>query len=490
MSDAEAFRVSNPVDSSVFKANDIRGVANIQIDARFAFLLGCSLVEELNTKRVVVGYDARLSSEELHTALSQGIKRSGGYVTSAGMCPTELLYYLVGRYGQRWDLAVMITASHNPPEYNGFKIIGSGATPFVDDSTFERIFYWMEDHHRLRVADTSFSDVQSQITYQDFLSEYVQYCLCVAGMPDTSLPAIVVDPGNGVGGLLWEELERQKGIRPIKLNFQPDGRFPAHPPDPSKSENLNELVSATCRQGKGLGLAYDGDSDRVFVTLPNGRILDGNSLTALLSTMVIHEKKDLSCAVSMDTRRATLEFLEKHLGNSHMVPIGHTKIKRQMAASPQVRFAGEPSGHYFYQDFYRSESSLITTLLILKAYTTGDFQMVLDELRDDRRFVSLDVPLHENTIAETQRRCVNAAESVLEQWSQFDEIMYELDDTVRHTTRTPIPSSAQSVRIDYPDWWVCIRPSQTEPLIRIYVESDDGSDPNYYVQSILKYVGQ
>ncbi|MHC4593204.1 MAG: phosphohexomutase domain-containing protein, partial [Planctomycetota bacterium] len=237
----------------MFKSYDVRGTYADQLDERFAYLLGRALPEVLPAGRVAVGYDARLSSPALCAALTAGLHEAGAHVVGLGLCVTELVYYALGS-DQGFDHGVMITASHNPPQYNGFKVVRAGGELVLGRNGLDAVCERMQDG-----AAGTFPGGAAPAETVALLGDYVDFALDLVGMPGARRLRVVVDAGNGVGGLLWEALSPRVGLEPLRINCEPDGRFPVHHPDPSRRENLEPLVQRVLAVGADLGLCYDGD---------------------------------------------------------------------------------------------------------------------------------------------------------------------------------------------------------------------------------------
>ncbi|NLW49812.1 MAG: hypothetical protein GXY85_03075 [Candidatus Brocadiaceae bacterium] len=448
----------------VFKSYDIRGTYPDQLNESFARLLGRVLPRALGGRRFAIGHDVRISSPALCAALAAGLREAGAEVTSLGLCPTELVYYATSGHGEGFDLGVMITASHNPPQYNGFKIVRRGGEPVWALNGLADIREAMG--RAPAVAGGGEERVLKRLAAEE---EYLDFVLDLVGRPDVLDVPIAVDPGNGVGGLLWERLARRLGCRTVPLNFEPNGAFPAHHPDPSRRENLKDLVRAVTEGDAALGLAFDGDADRVVAVLKDGHVVDGSEVIATLAARLRETVPGLPFAVGQSTSRKCLDLFRD--AEPVLVPVGHAKIKAAMRARPEVTFAGEDAGHYYYRDFFCCDSSLITALHLLHM------------VRDDRlgRFVqSLPGPWvrafsepvfrfdHQDRALAVCRR---VALHALDRGPAPVEITCEADGAVERRCAPGAVAGCEGVRVDYPDWWFCVRPSGTEPIARLTVEA-------------------
>jgi phosphomannomutase len=452
-------------DEQVFKPNDIRGIYPHQLHEGFAFMLGVAVVKQFGVKRIVIGRDCRLSSPGLYAALACGIKSAGGEVGAADLCPMEIIYYIMGSRSD-FDFGIMVTASHNPPQYNGFKLFGRGVRP-IDER---------EGLSRLRpLIETATAPVPDKFTSPpknlSFETECVRFALKAAGVQDVPRLKVVVDPGNGTGGLLWGALADVAGVRPIAMNFEPDGRFPSHHPNPARLANLEPLKGRVLAEGADIGFAYDGDADRTVAVLSDGHVLDGSAMIVALVERLFAGRPSARCAVNMVTSRKTLDYLRARGQEPLMAPVGHAKIKRAMQAHPDVGFAGEQSGHYLYREFFCCESSLVTSLHLMHLVACGRLASLVGEMpgpwfgprrEPEFRFVQR---------AEALATCRAATMAGLKEFPGPQEIMCEWNAEVHRRCKPADIAQADGVRVDYEDWWFSMRPSGTEPIARLAIEA-------------------
>ena len=451
-------------DQSVFKANDIRGTYPDQLNEGFAFLFGRALGEVLGAERVAVGRDARLSSPTLAGALAEGLNAAGAEVGALGLCPIELVYHVTGSdYG--FDLGVMVTASHNPAKFNGFKVVGPGAQPVTPRNGLDRVMRWIADAPAH--APGHWEPPPKSVLAE---ADYARRAAAIAGVPDAGGLKVVVDPGNGVGGLIWEMLSSVCNVPFVRMNFDPDGRFPAHEPNPSRLENLLPLRDRVLAEGADIGFAYDGDADRTMAVLDDGHITDGGETIAVLAGRLFGDELPAGLAVSMTASRKVLDHFRRRSGEPLIVPVGHAKVKHAMRSDPAIRFAGEQSGHYFYREFHCCESSLITTLHLLHLAAAGRLGPQVRSLPGPWVRPAREPTFHFPHQAEALAACRSVTREAIEVFPQPGEIMCEVNwQVARHCTPADV-DQAQGVRVDYPDWWFCVRPSGTEPVVRLAVE--------------------
>jgi phosphomannomutase len=453
------------IDRSVIKSYDIRGTYPDQLDEAFAYLLGKALPGVVSAQRVAVGHDARLSSPPLYAALATGFEQAGSNVVGLGLCPTELVYYVLGAR-EDFELGVMVTASHNPPEYNGFKVVGAGARPVTGETGLGAACGAME---QMRAALPEQPQPPRETVHVD--SDYLDFALELLGEPPVEDLSVVVDAGNGLGGLLWESLAARLGLEPVRLNFQPDGRFPAHPPDPTDEVNLVPLVRRVRAEAADIGFAYDGDADRVVMVLADGHIVDGSETTACIAHRTLKEEPGCAFGMGQTVSRKALDYFRGLGLEPTFVPVGHAKIKSVLRSHPDMAFAGESAGHYYYRDFFSCDSALLTTLHVLHLLAEGELAELIGALPGPWHS-----PVRQPTIEfgdqdHALEVCRRVALAAVDEWPEPVEITCEKEGAVmRHCAPDRIREGL-SARVDYADRWFCVRPSGTEPIARLTLEA-------------------
>lgn len=453
-------------DDSVFKANDIRAPYPEHIDEAFAHALGQAVVSELDNQKVLLGRDCRLSSPSMAGAAGAGVRAAGGQIGYVGLCPSELIYYLMGDE-RGYDVAVMVTASHNPPEYNGFKLVGSGGAPVTSADGLGVIKEWMQEAPEPR--GDSFSEPEQTVFAR---GEYVNYVMDhTGGRKDFSDVDVVVDPGNGTGGVLWDDLEEATGLEAVKMNYKPDGRFPAHMPNPAKMKNVQPLIDRVREEEADIGFCFDGDSDRTVAVLDDGRVMGGSQMIAALVDSLFADDSSAHSAVSMTSSRKLLDFLRKRGPEPLIVPVGHAKVKRIMRSNPDIDFAGEESGHYFFREFFCCESALMTTLYLLQSVADERLQTLIGELPGPWVQPDPEPAFHYTERSEALAASRTAALETLDMFPDEREIMCEFEWEIRRDCEREDIENATGVRVDYADWWFAVRPSGTEPLARLAGEA-------------------
>ena len=426
---------------SVFKSYDIRGVWNREWDAAVAYRIGGSLPGLLEASDILVGRDARESSPAVFEALSRGIREVGCDVTDLGPATTPSVYFATAFY--RYAGSVMITASHNPPEYNGLKISRAQAVPVGYGSGLEEL-------ERLAAAGASpvlghgaRGRLKSLDIRRDYLRHLAPYRAGIRGIK------AVVDCSDGMASLYIHELSR--GLQPelITMNDTPDGRFPHHPPNPLVEANLSDLKARTLREQADVGICFDGDADRVMFVDEAGAFVSPDLIIALLGLAFFrHRREDhRGEVVSYDVRssRSVVEFLAQLGAEPVMCPVGHSHAKRLLRERNGL-FGGELAGHYYFREHYFCDSALMAALLVLGILS-----------REGR-------PLSE--LIDRIRRYHSSGE-INFRVGDKDRIIAHVREAYRHGSLNEL----DGIRLDYPSWWFNLRKSNTEQLLRLVVEA-------------------
>lgn len=424
-----------------FKAYDIRGVYGRDFDSSNVWKIGFFLPKLLNADTVLVGRDDRASSPEVFEALCAGITAAGADVVSIGQCTTPTVYFATATGG--YDAAVMITASHNPPEYNGLKVCKTGALP-VDYSTglsdLEKMCTNEEAVPAEKQGTVSETDVRG--SYLDFLRQY---------LPDLSELNIGVDCSNGMAAPLIKEL---LGTKPQYIYDEIDGTFPNHPPNPLEEENCAELKELVKDNSLDIGLIFDGDADRVMFVDEQGRFVQPDLITGVLAEYFLAENNGGRVLHDIRTSKSVTERIVELGGEPHMWKVGHSFAKMKMRELGCV-VGGELAGHYYFRDFFNCDSGILTALIVLsvaaKLKTEGKpFSACIDGLM--RYANSGEINLHVEAKDKAIAALVNAFTK-----TEKPEAVYDFD----------------GVRMEFSDWWFNVRPSNTEPYLRLLIEAED-----------------
>jgi phosphomannomutase len=423
---------------SVFKSYDIRGIWNGEWDAGLARRIGFHLPGLLGAHDILIGRDARESSPAVLEALSRGIREAGCDVTDLGLATTPSVYFATAYYG--YGGSVMITASHNPPEYNGLKISRARAIPVGYDSGLEEL-------ERLAREPVRPASAPGRLKALDVRSDYLRhldpYRAAIRGI------RAVVDCSDGMASLYIHDLARGLAAEILTMYDTPDGRFPHHPPNPLVEENLRDLKARTVQEKADVGVCFDGDADRVMFVDEAGRFVSPDLIIALLGlaffrTGASGRRGDV---VSYDVRssRSVVEYLRELGAEPVMCKVGHSHAKRLLRERNGL-FGGELAGHYYFRDHYFCDSGLMAALLVLG-------------------------------ILSRERRPLSELIAGIRRHHGSGEINFRVKDPeriipeVREAYRGGDLSELDGIRIDFPSWWFNLRKSNTEPLLRLVVEA-------------------
>ncbi|GIU92194.1 MAG: phosphomannomutase/phosphoglucomutase [Acidimicrobiia bacterium] len=419
----------------VFKAYDIRGrTDNGELDAALAEQVGAAFVQLTGGEQVAVGWDCRLSSPELSRAFIAGVTSQGADVLALGEVPTDVVYYVSG---SRSVPGAAITASHNPPEYNGIKLCRAGAAPVGADTGLAEI-------KRMVIEGVARGPGGGRVERIDPIPGYVDHLLSVVD-PEAIEPLLVaVDGGNGMAGVVVPTVFERIPARLAGLYLEPDGTFPNHPADPLQPENLTDLVRLVRARSADLGVAFDGDADRAFFIDDQGEPLSGSTTTALIARWFLARNPGAKIVHNLITSRAVPETIRAHGGVPVRTRVGHSFIKQVMAETGAV-FGGEHSGHYYFAANYRADSGMLAMLVLLQVLSEAG--RPLSELRKE---VEPYVASGEINLRVADREA--AIEKVA---AAFPDA--EID-------------RLDGLTVSWEDRWFNLRPSNTEPLVRLNVE--------------------
>ena len=433
----------------IFKAYDIRGLYGEQIDGRVAEQIGRAFAHVLSglsgkpvsELRVGLGRDMRLTAPELSDRYRAGLLAEGANVLDAGQVGTEMLYYLVG--SRSLDGGLMCTASHNPAAYTGAKLVREGAIALSGDTG-------IQDIRRLIESGLPDSSSEGSIEQVDLYAEFHETVLRFID-PSVIRPLkVVVDGGNGMAGPVAGPLLEALGLDLIETCWTPDGNFPEHEPNPLLPENRAFIIERVLSSGADLGIAWDGDADRCFFIDETGAFVDGDFLTALLAESLLGKRSDPTHheAILYDVRasRAVPDTVLRAGGTPYINRVGHAFFKTRMRSEGSL-FGGEVSGHYYFRDFFCADSGTIPALLVLELLSrTGQSMSELLAPYRSRYFIS----------GEINSEVSNAA-------GKMEEIAAHYADAEQ--------KELDGISIDYPDWHFNVRSSNTEPLLRLCLES-------------------
>jgi phosphomannomutase len=429
--------------AKIFKAYDIRGITPDELDAEGAYHIGRATARFIGAANLAAGRDARRSSPEMFEALVRGVNDEGVDVVDLGLVSTPMVYYAVEALATGGG--IMVTASHNPAQYNGFKICREHAIPIGEASGLLEI-----ETISAAVANEAPRSNPGTSRSVDIRAGYVDHVLAV-GRERPRLK-VAIDCGNGMAAVGLEPLLERLDLEVERLYFEPDGTFPNHEADPLKSENLRDLVAAVRRTGADLGVAFDGDADRAVIVDETGAPIPSDLMTGLLARRQLERKPGGRVLYDLRSSRTTAEEIEAAGGVAEMSRVGHSFVKAQMREVDAI-FAGELSGHFYF----RFSPTLVADDGI------AAFVAVLDLLASENRPLSeIAAPLRRYSASGEINRRVGDIETILE------EIRSEHADA-------PVVSQLDGLLVRYPDWWFNLRPSNTEPVLRLNLEADNES---------------
>jgi len=429
------------LNPDIFKSYDIRGVYPTELDDQIAERIGRAFVQFLHPTTVAVGRDMRPSSEALFRAFARGVTAQGADVVDLGLTSTDELYFAVGHFG--YPAGTMITASHNPKEYNGFKLCRENAIALSADTGVFAI-------RDLALAGTFEPATRTGVvTAKDALPAFAQHCLSFIDVSEIKPLTIVVDAGNGMAGLIVPGVFKHLPVKLIPLYFELDGTFPNHPASPIESANTAVLQRTVRERGADLGAAFDGDADRVFIADEHGTVIGGDMVTALVAKMLLRSNPGATILYNLICSHAVPETILACGGAPVRTRVGHSFIKAIMRERNAI-FGGEHSGHFYFRDNYFADSGLIALLVVLEL-VSREGKPLSELLRPiDKYFRSGEINSH-----------------VRDQNAKLAEIEARYSDAeIDHL---------DGVTITYPTWWANVRPSNTEPLLRLNVEANDAA---------------
>ena len=420
----------------IFKAYDVRGVYPDQFDEDAAFRIGRAFASWARSDRIILGRDCRNSSPALSSAFADGVMTSGVGVVDVGLATTDLLYFASGRLSLP---GAMFTASHNPPQYNGLKLCLSGAAPVGEDSGLQDVRALAEQ------GDRGEGTVKGSREETDLVEPYLEHVLSFADVSSMSPLVVAADAANGMAGLVLPPLFERLPLKLVPLYMELDGTFPNHPADPIVSENQEDVKRAVIENGADLGLAFDGDADRVFFVDEGARGISGSLITALVAMGMLKRNPGATILHNLICSRVVPEVVREHGGVPVKTRVGHSFVKKVMAETGAA-FGGEHSGHYYFRDHYRADSGIIAAIVVLDQMSKAGKPLseLLEPLRRYRDSGEI------NSEVEDQHGTIEkiAAAYSDEQQDRLDGLTVESDD-----------------------WWFNVRPSNTEPLLRLNVEA-------------------
>jgi phosphomannomutase len=425
------------INEKIFKAYDIRGIYPTELNEETAFLIGKAIVEYLKCKNIVIGIDMRESSVSLKKSLIQGITTMGCNVIDIDLCTTPMNYYANGFFST--DASVMITASHNPKEYNGFKICRNNAIPLTGDVDLKKIKELCINN------DFNEPDEKGTIEKKEIVDEYCKFISNHYHNKDNKKLKIVVDCANAMGALELNALNLEN-IKIISMYEELDGSFPNHEANPLHYETLKDLQEKVVLENADFGVAFDGDADRCGFVDEKGNIIRNDFITGLIAEDILNEEKNLKIFYDLRSSKIVKEIIENNNGIALMCRVGHSFIKNQMREENAV-FAGELSGHFYFKENYNTESSALAVVRIINILLNSNKK--ISELNQEmQRFYQ------SGEINKKVQDSKLIIEKIKEKYK--DANIFFLD----------------GISVEYKDWWFNIRSSNTEPLLRLNLEAN------------------
>ena len=426
------------LDPKAFKAYDVRGLYPSELDEAGAYAIGRAFVEQFEPSSLAVGRDVRLSSPSMAAAVVEGAADAGADVLDLGMVGTEMVYFAVGELGL--DGGVMVTASHNPKEYTGMKIVRRGALPVGGESG-------LLDVRDRALAATWRPAARGRVRAEDIWDRFVDRVLSFVDLAALRELRVVIDAANGMAGVMLPPvIARLPMLDIVTCFFEPDGSFPNHQPNPLLPENRDFIIGRTRSESADFGVAYDGDADRCFFVDDSGEFVPGDFVTALFAETILAREPGGKVIYDVRASRAVPETIERAGGVPLVNRVGHAFIKQRMREVDAV-FAGEVSAHYYFRDFSQADSGTVPFLLMCELVSRrGRLSDVLAPFRAEH-FITGEI----NTpVADVSAKLQELADR------------FGSDGRVTHL---------DGLSVDFDDWHFNVRPSNTEPLLRLNLEA-------------------
>ncbi len=428
------------LDPKVFKAYDVRGVHGTELDEEGAYAIGRAYVEHFEPRSIAVGRDMRLAAPAMAAAVMDGAADGGADVRDLGMVGTEMVYYAVGELGLEGGICV--TASHNPKQYTGMKIVRRGALPVGGDSGLEEV-------RAAALAGFGPVEQRGEITPLDVWPGFVDKVLGFVDVEAIAPLRIVVDAANGMAGaMLPPVLERLPQVEVVRCHFDPDGTFPNHEPNPLLEENRAFIVEKTREEGADLGVAYDGDADRCFFVDDTGEFVPGDFVTALLAEVMLAKNPGGTVLYDLRASWAVPRTVAAAGGTALVSRVGHAFIKHRMRKEDAV-FAGEVSAHYYFRDFTQADTGVVPFLLMLELISKRGLALseILRPFRE-QYFITGEI---NTTVADVPLKLQEIKERYAAEGGRVTHI--------------------DGISVDFETWHFNVRPSNTEPLLRLNLEA-------------------
>jgi phosphomannomutase len=447
------------IPDGIFKAYDIRGLYPEELDEAAAERIGCALAQQLGASRLGVGRDPRPSSSGLLEAFADGAAAAGASTVDFGLVPTEMLYFGVASRGL--DGGAMVTASHNPPQYNGMKLVGEGALPLSGDAGIPE----------LKQRSQALVELPARSAGAGFerLDLYPAYVAHLHGLVDVRAfrpYKVVMDAANGVAGVLAPLVFEGTQITPVEMYFEVDGTFPNHEPNPLLEENSREIRERVVAEKADLGIAWDGDADRCFFIDADGEFVPGDFVTALLAEALLLKNPGAKILYDLRASRAVPDVITANGGVPLLNRVGHAFFKQRMRREGGL-FGGEVSGHYYFADNYNADSGFIPALLILELMS-----------RKGQTLADLLAPLREKYFISGE---INT------RVSDMDTVQAKIDGLAAKYSAGRV-YSLDGVSAEFDDWHFNVRASNTEPMLRLNLEATTEREMEEKRDEVLRFI--
>jgi phosphomannomutase len=442
----------------IVKAYDIRGTTPNEMNDEVAFALGVAFADFVNAPLIIVARDMRVTGESLAASFANGVTSRGINILDLGLASTDLVYFAAGKLDAP---GAMFTASHNPAEYNGIKFCLSGARPVGIDTGLAVI----RDVAKSVLAGTGpgAAAVRGTVSTRNMLDEFADHVVSFIDINALVPMKVVADTANGMGGLIVPVVFERLPMMQLEVMYpELDGSFPNHPADPIQPANQRDLQARVTSGGFDLGLAFDGDADRVFVVDEKGRGLSGSTTTAILAAAVLRNNPGATVLHNLICSRSVPEVIRESGGVPVRTQVGHSNIKQVMAETGAV-FGGEHSAHYYFLDNYRADSGIIATMFMLQELSRA--KMPLSQLRQ---------PFERYEASGEINTSVSDAQVVMA--------------AVAEAYKTLPQDWVDGLTVDCGDWWFNLRPSNTEPLLRLNLEAATRAECDDHVVEVLSLV--
>jgi len=428
------------LDPKVFKAYDVRGIYPAELDEEGGYAVGRAYVEQFEPARIAVGRDMRLSSPSMAKAIIKGAADAGAEVVDIGLVGTEMVYFAVGSLDL--DGGIQVTASHNPKDYAGMKIVRRGALPVGGDSGLLEI-----RDRAVAISDPSRGQAPGQVRKEDVFPGYVEKVLSFINLSAVKPLRVVIDAANGMAGAMLPPVLERLPIDAVPYFFELDGSFPNHEPNPLLPENREFVIGKVLEEKAQLGAAFDGDADRCFFIDDTGEFVPGDFVTALLAELILEKHPGAKIIYDVRASWAVHETIERAGGVPLINRVGHAFIKHRMREEDAV-FAGEVSGHYYFRDFFQADSGVVPFLLVLELISKRD-KPLSELLRPFRETYFLTGEIN----------------------VPVDDVAVKLQEIKERFGKEGKVSHLDGISIEAADWHMNVRPSNTEPLLRLNLEA-------------------